>query len=250
MRLLEQANNLLRYARDIGVSNAVGIAAQKLQGRDVIKLHIDSIREPLYCRSGDLYVFLEVFGKKFGEVYDPALGGNPRLIVDAGANVGFASAMFANRFPSARIVSIEPDAKNCDIFRRNCVGYANVELLHAAVWYRSGRMKIENPEDASFLFRVVEDPTETGGIPALTFSDIIAKSGTDVIDVLKLDVEGSEKVLFEHGSDWLRKVRLMIMELHDGYIPGCSDALFKAIEGRKYRHSRVKEIDLIEFQDV
>jgi FkbM family methyltransferase len=250
MRLLEQANNLLRYARDIGVGNAVGIAAQKLQGRDVIRLHIDSIREPLYCRSGDLYVFLEVFGRKFGEVYDPALGGDPRLIVDAGANVGFASAMFANRFPHARVVAIEPDAKNCEIFRRNCEAYANVKLLHAAVWYRPGRMKIENPDDASFLFRVTEDQSDTGGIPALTFSQIIAESGTDVIDVLKLDVEGAEKVLFEHGSDWLRRVRLMIMELHDGYIPGCSDALFKAIEGRKYRHSRVKEIDLIEFQDV
>lgn len=250
MRLLEQANNLVRYARDIGVGNAVGIAAQKLQGRDPIRLRIDSIREPLYCRSGDLYVFLEVFGRKFGEVYDPALGGNPRLIVDAGANVGFASAMFANRFPQAQIVAIEPDAKNCELFRRNCDGYANVKLLHAAVWYRPGRMKIENPDDASFLFRVTEDESDTGGIPALTFSQIIADAGAEVIDVLKLDVEGSEKVLFEHGSEWLRKVRLMIMELHDGYTPGCSEALFKAIEGRKYRHSRVKEIDLIEFLDV
>jgi FkbM family methyltransferase len=250
MRLIEQANNLLRYARDIGVANAVGIATQKLQGRELITLHIDGIKKPLYCRSGDLYVFLEVFGKKFGEVYDPALNGDPQLIVDAGANVGFASVMFANRFPNAKIVSIEPDAKNCEVFRRNCSGYSNVQLLHAAVWYRSGRMKIENPDDASFLFRVTEDQSETGGIPALTFSEIIANAGADVIDVLKLDVEGAEKVLFEHGSDWLRKVRLMVMELHDGYVPGCSDALFHAIRDRKYRHSRVKEIDLVEFLDV
>lgn len=250
MRLLEQASNLLRYARDIGFGNAVGIATQKLQGRDPITLHIDSIREPLYCRSGDLYVFLEVFGRKFGEVYDPALNGNPRLIVDAGANVGFASAMFANRFPHARIVAIEPDVKNCELFRRNCGGYSNVKLLHAAVWHRSGRMKIENPDDASFLFRVTEDTSDHGGIPALTFPEIIANAGADVIDILKLDVEGAEKVLFEHGADWLHRVRLLITELHDGYVAGCSAALFAAIEGRKYRHSRVKEIDLVEFLDV
>jgi len=250
MRLLEQAHNLLRYARDLGVGNAVGIAAQKIQGRELITLRVDAVREPLYCRSGDLYVFLEVFGRKFGAVYDPALGGDPRLIVDAGANVGFASAMFANRFPKARIVAIEPDVKNCEVFRRNCGGYDNVKLLHAAVWYRSGRMKIENPDDASFLFRVTEDAGETGGIPALTFPEILANAGADVIDILKLDVEGAEKVLFEHGQEWLRRVRLMIMELHDGYIPGCSDALFQAIAGRKYKHSRVKEIDVIEFLDV
>jgi FkbM family methyltransferase len=250
LRLLEQANNLLRYARDIGVRNAAGIAAQKLQGRELITLRLDSIREPLYCRSGDLYVFLEVFGKKFGEVYDPALGGNPRLIVDAGANVGFATAMFANRFPKARVVAIEPDARNCEVFRRNCAGYPNVKLLQAAVWHRSGRMKIENPDDASFLFRVTENENDSSGIPALTFGEILAVENAEVIDVLKLDVEGAEKVLFEHGRDWLGRVRLMIMELHDGYVPGCSDALFKAIDGRKYRHSRVKEIDLVEFLDL
>ena len=250
MRILEQANNLLRYARDIGVGNAVGIATQKLQGRELITLRVDSIRDALYCRSGDLYVFLEVFGRKFGEVYEPALSGHPRLIVDAGANVGFATAMFANRFPNAKVVAIEPDAKNCELFRRNCGGYSNVKLLHAAVWYRSGRMKIENPDDASFLFRVTEDRSDTGGIPALTFPEIIANAGADVIDILKLDVEGAEKVLFEHGSEWLRKVRLIIMELHDGYVAGCSEALFKAIEGRNYRHSRVKEIDLLEFLDL
>jgi len=250
MRLLERASNIMRYARDLGVANAFGIATQKLRGRELITLQVDGVQNPLYCRSGDLYVFLEVFGKKFGEVYDPALKGNPRLIVDGGANVGFASVMFANRFPDAKVVSIEPDAKNCDIFRKNCSGYPNVKLLHAALWHRPGRVKIENPGDASFLFRVTEDGDSSDGIPALTLSDIIAGEDVDVIDILKLDVEGAEKVLFEHGGDWLRKVRLMIMELHDGYVTGCSDALFTAIRGRNYRHSRIKEIDIIEFLDV
>ena len=250
MRLIERANNIVRYARDLGVANAFGIAAQKLQGRELITLQVDGVRHPLYCRSGDLYVFLEVFGKKFGEVYDPALTGAPRLIVDGGANVGFASAMFANRFPEARIVSIEPDEKNCNVFRKNCSAYSNVKLLHAALWYRPGRMKIENPDDASFLFRVTEGGDDSGGIPALTLSDIIASENAEVIDILKLDVEGAEKVLFEHGDHWLRRVRLMIMELHDGYVPGCSNALFTAIDGRKYRHSRIKQIDIVEFLDV
>jgi FkbM family methyltransferase len=240
----------VRYAHDIGLGNAVAIAMQKLQGQEVIRLKVNGIRDPLHCRPGDLYVFLEVFGRKFGEVYRPALHGDPRLIVDSGANVGFASAMFANRFPNARVVAIEPDSRNCELFRRNCAGYANVKLLHAAVWHRAGRVRIENPGEASFLFRVTEGAGDTGGILALTFPEIIANAGADVIDVLKLDVEGAEKVLFESGGDWLRKVRLIIMELHDGYVPGCSDAVFKAIESRRYRHSRVKEIDLVEFLDV
>ena len=250
MRIRERTSNILRYARELGVGNAWGIATQKLLGRKFITLQVDGVQNPLYCRSGDLYVFLEVFGKFFGEVYGPALKGNPRLIVDAGANVGFVSAMFANRFPEARIVAIEPDAKNCEVFRKNCSGYANIKLLHAALWHRTGRVKIENPGAASFHFRVTEDSDNTDGIPAMTLEEILLAEKDGVIDILKLDVEGAEKVLFEHGREWLRRVKLMIMELHDGYIPGCSEALFTAIRGRNYRHTRIKEIDIVEFLDV
>ena len=50
------------------------------------------------------------------------------------------------------------------------------------------------------------------------------------IDILKIDIEGSEKEVFQHGyADWLPKIKVLIIELHDRMVPGASAAVFSAI---------------------
>jgi Methyltransferase FkbM domain len=52
----------------------------------------------------------------------------------------------------------------------------------------------------------------------------------DTIDILKLDIEGAEKKVFESGYEqWLPKVKVLIVELHDRMRSGCSETVFKAV---------------------
>jgi hypothetical protein len=44
------------------------------------------------------------------------------------------------------------------------------------------------------------------------------------IDLLKVDIEGAEKEAFE-TCDWIRDVRCLMIELHDGFKPGCSEVV-------------------------
>ncbi len=44
------------------------------------------------------------------------------------------------------------------------------------------------------------------------------------IDILKVDIEGAEKEVFE-SSDWMGSVRCLAIELHDWIKPGCSAAV-------------------------
>jgi len=44
-----------------------------------------------------------------------------RLIVDCGANVGYASAYFSSHFPQARVIAVEPDDQKFEALRRNLV---------------------------------------------------------------------------------------------------------------------------------
>lgn len=37
------------------------------------------------------------------------------------------------------------------------------------------------------------------------------------IDILKVDIEGGEEALFEKNTDWLNKVKLIIIEIHGAY---------------------------------
>lgn len=248
-RIASKVRNFWSYVRELGIINAIRIAWQKLQRRQFFDLQISGVAHPVYCRPGDLYVLLEVFGRISGRVYNPALLGTPELIIDAGANVGFASAMFANRYPMARIIAIEPDQQNCEIFRMNCNSYPNVRLVQAALWFRSGWVTIQNPGDASFLFHVAESEKAAHAIEAVTIPEILAGQHSKRIDILKLDIEGGETRLFSRDCEWLRWVRVIIAELHDQYVNGCTEALFCAIKGRRFRHTTVKGLDLVEFLD-
>jgi len=151
----------------------------------------------------------------------------PQLIIDGGANVGYASIYFASKYPDAQIIAIEPDPENCALFRRNCAAYPNVELIQGALWTSSTDLVIENPTDESWGFRVVEAPSSTNrSFEGFTVADILARSGKQHVDLLKLDVEGSEEQLFSsnYGS-WIGRVKNMLIELHG---QRCRDAVFTA----------------------
>jgi FkbM family methyltransferase len=154
---------------------------------------------------------------------------NPRLIVDAGANIGLATLYFSNKFPGAKIIAIEPEQSNYDLLIRNCSGMTNVTLWRAAVWNSDTSLQIANPDAEKWAFRVT--PGINGsGIKALTIPQILAQSGHDTIDILKLDIEGAERELFQDGcEEWLPRVKMIIMELHDRYAPGCSRAVYSKL---------------------
>ena len=51
------------------------------------------------------------------------------------------------------------------------------------------------------------------------------------VDVLKLDVEGAEKAIFENSKEWIASVAVIYAELHERLIPGTCRAFFRATEG-------------------
>ena len=60
---------------------------------------------------------------------------NVRLIVDCGANVGYASAYFLSRFPQSRLIAVEPDDRNFEMLRHNMQPYGDRVTLHrAGIW--------------------------------------------------------------------------------------------------------------------
>ncbi|MGC2830246.1 MAG: hypothetical protein WB994_11450, partial [Candidatus Acidiferrum sp.] len=40
---------------------------------------------------------------------------NPKTIIDLGANVGFASAYFLSKYPTASVLAVEPDPGNYEV---------------------------------------------------------------------------------------------------------------------------------------
>lgn len=63
---------------------------------------------------------------------------------------------------------------------------------------------------------------------SITIDKIIELYNIDKIDILKIDIEGSEKEVFEE-SEWLDKVNILIIELHDRMKKGCSQSVLNSV---------------------
>lgn len=217
--------------RLLGFSQTIRYTMQRLLGTQIAKLKVRGIPTPLFCRPSrsDHRVLFHVFGRHALEI---PLQDTPRLIVDGGANVGYASIYFANRYPDAQIIAVEPDAENCALFRMNCSAYPNIELIQGGIWSSSADLVIEDSSVRSWSFRLVETSSEKNHIKGFTLADILQRSGKQHIDLLKLDIEGSEEQLFSWDcSDWIGHVENMAIEPHG---QRARDAIFSATKGLSY----------------
>ncbi|MBR1420039.1 MAG: FkbM family methyltransferase [Selenomonadaceae bacterium] len=172
-------------------------------------------------------------------VFPPAMKNfKPRFIIDGGANVGYASVFFANRYPECeKIVAIEPEIDNFEMLKYNTQYYPQVESIRAALWNQEIDLSVEmhpmfDSPTAYYTHEISENDQSQESIRGVTIGKIFRESGFKYIDILKLDVEGAEKEIFsDEGNyqEWLPFVKVLIIELHDRMKRGCSRNLFRAM---------------------
>ena len=164
----------------------------------------------------------------------------PKLIVDCGANIGYSTVFFANEYPDAQIVAIEPDKTNFKFLQYNTIFYDNVKPLNSALWHCETSLRIYDKETAANGYMTVETNAEDSeAIQSTTLSKILAEAGAEKIDLLKIDINGAEKEVFgaDNVNDWISKVRVLAVVLHDDLKDGCSFEFFKAISNYKWKFS-------------
>jgi len=168
----------------------------------------------------------------------------PESIVDAGANIGVTTRYLAGRFPKARVISLEIDDANLALLRYNTAHLQQVTVRGQALWGHRARVAIENPDGNSDGYRAVE--RMDGDIEAIGVEELLDESGIQTLDLLKMDIEGGERDVFTLAPErWLHRVRMIMVELHDRYRPGCSAALERVIRAGHYRVTRSGEYHLL-----
>jgi len=171
-------------------------------------------------------------------------------IIDAGANIGASALWFASQFPNAAIVAVEPEEGNFELLRANTVHSPKVTPLQAAIWYKAEPVIIANPDDQAASFNV-ETGVAASGIDGITIDSIMAERDWNTVDILKMDIEGAEKVIFSQPNiPWLGKVKVLIIELHDQSRPGCAKTFFTALQKYEYNAYFHHENILIHFGEA
>jgi FkbM family methyltransferase len=164
--------------------------------------------------------------------YDLELPAAPRVIVDAGANSGLTSVFYANKYPQARVVAIEPERSNYQILLKNTAPYANITCIRAALWKTDTTITIADPGSGNWGFQTLEQglqgDTSHNEVKAITLSSLMAQLSIDYIDFLRIDIEGAEKEVFDDASSWIDKVGVVGIELHDRLKAGCTRSVYLA----------------------
>ena len=195
----------------------------------LIKSNIDNQPFQCYVRrapSSDVFVFRQIFEKmEYMPLVKLIKKNNDfnaiKLIVDAGANVGYTGVFLKLFFREAYLVAIEPDQSNTEQIKLNFTtnNITDTEIVLAGVWSHDCflELKKDKSKGQEWGFYVEESAVPTG-IRAIDILNLPQLSNDRLIDILKIDIEGSEIKLFEDkekARNLLSITKYLAIEIHD-----------------------------------
>lgn len=246
--MLNSLHYLNRLRQSFGIADAIrAFINLRITKTGIIK--VPFLKYPFRIRLNnhiDRATFHEVILRK---EYFLELKFHPKTIIDGGANIGLTAVYFANEYPDAKIVSVEPDTDNYNLLKENAAPYPNITPVQSAIWSKKTWLKLVDTGRGANSFTVEECTEQPGAFYATSIIEIMKQQNWDVIDLLKLDIEGSEKEIFTNGyEEWLPKTRVVVVETHDRHLKGSSRAVFTAVS--KYNFScRVQGLNLVFYND-
>ncbi len=210
------------------------IKSNQIKSNNTCSIHLNDIKYPFILRSktSDIPTFHQIFINK---EYEINLNFNLETIIDAGANIGLAAIFYANKYPKSKIISIEPEQSNYDLLKENTQNYENIITYNNALSNVSDQNLaiVDNGYgNWGFMTEPLTDSlkNKVSSIKSITVHEIMNEYNWETIDLVKIDIEGYEKELFEKNIEsWLPYVRCLIIELHDRMKEGCSKSFFNAI---------------------
>ena len=223
-------DRLVHYARLLGPRGVyAGVAGKLGRSPRVLSHRHGNLAHPLLLRvpSTDVDAYRQIFVE---EQYRFDVSRPPRVIVDAGANIGLASVYFASRFPSARIFAIECEKSNFELLSANVRPYPTVTAIHAALWNEDGEIDIVDPGlgQWGFMTAAKGPGASVSSVRSATLDSIRREHGIGQIDILKIDIEGAELEVFNACSGWIDHVDTIVAELHDRLKAGCERSFAEA----------------------
>ena len=206
--------------------------------REVYPVFVHPYAHPVYLRRGtsDWPNLIQCF---FHKEHDVETSHPVSNILDCGSYVGLSAIFFALKYPQAHIVCLEPSPENFEILKLNTRCLPNVTCINKALWSEETTLQLFYDAKDAWGTRVNESPKNTKSdslTETVTIAGVMKEFEWSEIDILKIDIEGSEKQVFsENTNNWIGCVKTVMCELHDGFIPGCTEAYVNLFSRSGYR---------------
>lgn len=157
--------------------------------------------------------------------------GHTPVIIDGGANVGYAALYFARRFPKATIIAVEPNPETFRILEKNCSAHPQIRTVFGALWSHNRGVSLQSDRDSSWSDRV----REGSDTPSVLIQEVMKSVTGGLPLIIKLDIEGAEGEVCRSAPELLRKAACLLIEPHDYLHPGasCLSPLYDALKGQQ-----------------
>jgi FkbM family methyltransferase len=139
------------------------------------------------------------------------------VVLDIGAHIGLFSMWLLKQHPRAQVQSIEADPRTYGVLSQNVLfaraGGARWEAFNAAAWGGGGQLRF-SVAGPSMSHRVSSDGDIL--VEGITMNSLleglVGANGT--VDLMKVDIEGSEEAFLCENPDLLKRVHRLVVELH------------------------------------
>lgn len=232
MSVTKKIKVLQLHFQKMGFINTLFFVAQLLSTskNSIVFARMKNSPQKIYLRNiaSDKQIFQQIFLREELNVIFSSI---PSVIVDGGANIGMATLYLKMKYPDANIFAIEPDNSNFQLLKKNSKGLSAIKCYKNALWYQPAFLEIINKEagNESFIVNEVKENIGIELLKGITLDEIIKENRLVTIDLLKLDIEGSETELFKSDCEsWLSKVKNLLVETHNWINPESEASVMNA----------------------
>ena len=169
------------------------------------------------------------------------------ICLDCGGNIGYYATIESKLVgKTGKVIAIEPSPVNVKYLEKNLKlqGHDNYEVHNIACGDSDGEITFIISDISNMCHVAKEGEVESGNkkfvkIPVKKLDTFLIDKHLPRLDLLRMDIEGSELRLFEGAIQTIRKYKPMIqMELHPGHLgPDNTRKLLQFLKNEGYEFS-------------
>lgn len=240
-----------------GTLAKIATLAVRLLGRDQ-RFSADSDGDWVNLQSGAVFVSPDALFTKLSDKqaeirdlwchqYRPGPGD---VVIDVGAGIGDEAVVFSEMVgPTGRVIAIEAHPHTFRCLEKTVArsGLTNVTAIHCAIADAEGMLTIEDDDSQNHISHSVMKSSGGKGVevPAHRLDTIIAREGVGEVAMLKMNIEGAERLAIKGMAEDDHSVRYYAISCHDFVADrdGNADELRTREEILSHFRARNMEID-------
>ena len=211
-KLISELNFLLQFNSIFKIFEFV---IKKIKGKqNTIKIKILNNHIILRTNPSDLKTLKNNMTDEFDFLKDEKFK-NINTIYDCGSFIGGSVIKFSKLFPNSKIYSYEPNNENFELLKKNTEFIKNIKINNLAISNVVAQNQLYGSEKGVCSYTLIKNDNNyiIQNIQSSTIENEMKKNGNKFIDLIKIDIEGSEFKIFENEKI-LNFLRIIVIEIH------------------------------------